>query len=144
VVAKTQGEDHVVDISAKLPDLPVYFPMVRLAAGAYATASPRSYDISDPNHNRYRAYRIVLAQGEAGQYYGVQGTTWKAPPILDNPTDQVRMRGRTFQRYFVGHKIRLIAWKTPKAVYWVSNTLSLNLTNTQIMDIARSVKRIGQ
>ena len=49
----------------------------------------------------------------------MQGTTWKAPPILDNPTDEVRMRKRTYQRYFDGRKIRLIAWETPKAVYWV-------------------------
>jgi hypothetical protein len=74
----------------------------------------------------------------------VQGTTWKAPPILDNPTDEVRMRHRTYQRYFDGHKLRLIAWKTPHAVYWVSNTLSKELTNAQMMDIARSLQRIGQ
>jgi hypothetical protein len=70
--------------------------------------------------------------------------TWKAPPILDNPTDEVRMRGRTYQRYFDGHKLRLIAWKTDKGVYWVSNTLSKSLTNAQMMDIARSLQRIGQ
>ena len=79
-----------------------------------------------------------------GQYYGVQGMTWKAPPILDNPTDEVRMRKRTYKRYFDGRKIRLIAWETPKAVYWVSNTLSHTLTNQQMMDIARSLQRIGQ
>jgi hypothetical protein len=38
----------------------------------------------------------------------------------------------------------MIAWKTPKAVYWVSNTLSLKLTNKQMMDIARSLQRVGQ
>ena len=64
----------------------------------------------------------MLYAGEIGQYYGVQGTTWKAAPILDNPTDEVRMRKRTYRRYFDGKKIRLIAWETPRAVYWVSNT----------------------
>jgi len=143
VNAKTQGENEVIDIATKLPDLPVYLPSVRLATGGYARESPRSYDLFDRGKHKYRAYRIVLAQGENGQYYGVQGTTWKAPPILDNPTDEVRMRNRTYQRYFDGSKIRLIAWKTPKAVYWVSNTLSQKLTNKQMMDIARSLQRIG-
>ena len=54
------------------------------------------------------------------------------------------MRKRTYKRYFDGRKIRLIAWETPKAVYWVSNTLSQTLTNKQMMDIARSLQRIGQ
>jgi polyisoprenyl-teichoic acid--peptidoglycan teichoic acid transferase len=86
----------------------------------------------------------VLAQGENGQYYGVEGMTWKAPPILDDPDDEVRMRGRTYQRYFDGRKLRLIAWKTDRGVYWVANTLSKRLTNRQMMDIARSLQRIGQ
>jgi LCP family protein required for cell wall assembly len=144
ILAKSAGENHVLDIATRLPTLPVYFPKAILARGGYVKDSPRSYDIFDRNKNKYRAYRIVLSQGDNGQYYGVQGTTWKAPPILDNPTDEVRMRGRTYQRYFDGHKLRLIAWKTPRAVYWVSNTLSKELTNAQMMDIARSLQRIGQ
>ena len=144
VLRKDAGENHVIDIAARLPSLPVYFPKAIVARGGYVKDSPRSYDIFDRNKNKYRAYRIVLSQGDNGQYYGVQGTTWKAPPILDNPTDEVRMRKRTYQRYFDGHKMRLIAWKTPRAVYWVSNTLSKALTNAQMMDIARSLQRIGQ
>ena len=144
VLAKAAGENHVLDIATRLQSLPVYFPKAILARGSYVKDSPRSYDIFDRNKNRYRAYRIVLSQGENGQFYGVQGTTWKAPPILDNPTDEVRMAKRTYQRYFDGHKIRSIAWKTPRAVYWVSNTLSKELTNAQMMDIARSLQRIGQ
>ncbi len=142
VERKEAGENHVLDITTKLTNLPVYFPKAIL--GSYVKDSPRSYDIFDRNKNKYRAYRIVLSQGEDGQYYGVQGMTWKAPPILDNPTDEVRMRKRTYQRFFDGRRIRLIAWKTPKAVYWVSNTLSRRLSNRQMMDIARSLQRIGQ
>ena len=123
--------------------LPVYYPKARLQGQGYVTdGSPRSYEIYDRNKNRYRAYRLVLYANEAGQYYGVQGTTWKAAPILDNPTDEVRMRKRTYRRYFDGKKIRLIAWETPKAVYWVSNTLQQKLTNRQMMDIARSLERM--
>ena len=144
VMRKQEGENHVIDIAAKLPELPVYFPKARLSRGGYVKDSPRSYDIYDRNKRKYRAYRIVLAQGENGQYYGVEGMTWKAPPILDDPDDEVRMRGRTYQRYFDGRKLRLIAWKTDRGVYWVANTLSKRLTNRQMMDIARSLQRIGQ
>jgi hypothetical protein len=134
----------VLNIAVKLPKLPVYFPKAILGRGGYVRDSPRAYTIRDRNKNRYQAYRLVLDQGDDGQYYGVQGTTWKAAPILDNPTDEVRMRKRTYQRYFDGRKIRMIAWKTPKAVYWVSNTLTRELSNRQMMDIARSLQRIGQ
>jgi LCP family protein required for cell wall assembly len=147
MLAAREGEDHVLAMDLRLGKLglPVYFPKARLARGDYVSGtSPRSYEIFDRNKNRYRAYRIVLWQGENGQYYGVQGTTWKAAPILDNPTDEVRMRKRTYKRYFDGRKIRVIAWETPKAVYWVSNTLSLRLNNKQMMGIARSLQRIGQ
>ncbi len=147
MLAEREGEDHVLSMDLRLGKrgLPVYFPAARLARGGYVkTTSPRSYEIYDRNKNRYRAYRIVLSHDENGQYYGVQGTTWKAAPILDNPTDEVRMRKRTYKRYFDGRKIRLIAWETPNAVYWVSNTLSQILTNKQMMGIARSLQRIGQ
>jgi LCP family protein required for cell wall assembly len=149
VIAKEEGENHVLAMDLRLGKLglPVYFPKVRVNRGDYVRiSSPRSYEIFDRNKNRYRAYRIVLSLSgnEIGQYYGVQGTTWKAAPILDNPTDEVRMRKRTYRRYFDGSRIRLIAWETPKAVYWVSNTLNQRLTNKQMMDIARSLQRIGQ
>ena len=148
--AKEEGENHVLAMDLRLGalGLPVYFPKARVAKGTAgyvkSPSTPRSYELYDRTKNRYRAYRIVLYAGEVGQYYGVQGTTWKAAPILDNPTDEVRMRGRTYRRYFDGRKIRLIAWETPRAVYWVSNSLTQTLTNRQMMDIARSLQRIGQ
>lgn len=141
---KEAGENHVLAIESKQRSLPVYFPKAIVSRGGYQRDSPRMYDIYDRSKHKYRAYRIVLSQGDNGQYYGVQGMTWKAPPILDNPTDEVRMRKRTYRRYFDGRRIRLIAWETPNAVYWVSNTLSHSLTNAQMMDIARSLQRIGQ
>jgi LCP family protein required for cell wall assembly len=145
VAAKAEGEDHVLTMELRLEPLglPVLFPRVRLARGGYVRDSPRSYEIFDRNKNRYRAYRIVLWSGVNGQYYGVQGTTWKAPPILDNPTDGRRIGNRTYRRYFDGSKLRLIAWETPKAWYWVSNSLTQQLTNQQMMDIARSTQRFG-
>jgi hypothetical protein len=86
----------------------------------------------------------VLAQGKNGQFYGVQGTTWKAPPILDNPSETRRMNKRTYELFYDGDRLRLVAWRTERAVYWVSNTLSKSLTNGQMLDIARSLQRPGQ
>lgn len=79
ITRKEAGENHVLEITTKQQSLPVYFPKAIVGAGSYHRDSPRLYDIYDRAKHKYRAYRIVLSQGENGQYYGVQGMTWKAP-----------------------------------------------------------------
>jgi hypothetical protein len=102
------------------------------------------YDVYDRAHRRYRAYRIVVATGRQGQFYGIQGTNWKSPPILDNPSSTTRMRGRTYELFYDGNRLAQVAWRTPRAAYWVSNTLSRTLTNAQMLAIARSLSRVGE
>ena len=53
------------------------------------------------------------------------------------------MRGRKYSEFYDGNRLRMIAWRTPHGAYWVSNTLSLKLTNEQMRAIARSLTRIG-
>ena len=140
---KTGGENAVAQAATRL-SFPLYYPRARLARGSYTTdGSPRVYDIFDPHHRRYRAYRIVLNAGFDGQYYGVQGMTWKSPPILDDSSDTMRMAGRRYKLFYDGNRLRLVSWSTPRAVYWVSNTLSKTLTNPQMLAIARSLSRFG-
>ena len=44
------------------------------------------------------------------------------PPILDGPHPTQRMAGRSYRVYYDGAHIRLVAWHTPRGVYWVSNS----------------------
>jgi LCP family protein required for cell wall assembly len=144
--ARKEAENVALQTDLRLApyNLPVYVPRVRLARGGFVTgSSPRSYEIFDRDKKRHRAYRIVLSTGLDGEYYGIQGTTWRNPPILDHPTDDRKIGNHTFQRYFDGKRIRLMAFRTPKAVYWVSNTLTEKLTNRQMIDIAGSLRLIG-
>ena len=142
VNAKVEGENFVAEASARLR-FPVYYPRARLARGRLMYDKARVYDIYDRGHHRHRAYRIVVATGEQGQFYGIQGTSWMSPPIVDNPTGTVRMRGRTYELFSDGDRLAVVAWRTTRAVYWVSNTLSRSLTNRQMLSIARSLSRIG-
>jgi polyisoprenyl-teichoic acid--peptidoglycan teichoic acid transferase len=140
---RTAAENVVAKASSQLP-FPMYYARARLARGSYSTdGSPRVYDIYDRQHKRYRAYRIVINAGYDGQYYGIEGMNWKSPPILDDPSEEIRMAGRKYQLFYDGNRLRLVAWRTPRAVYWVSNTLSETLTNKQMLGIARSLGRIG-
>ena len=70
----------------------------------------------------------MLAKGIVGEYYGVQGTTWRYPPILDDPHETIVRDGRKLMVYRDGKRVRLVAWRTRKAVYWVSNTLTQSLS----------------
>lgn len=147
VRAKGEGEAQAITAAAKTP-MPVYFPANRLASGGYNSGEPdypatRAYKIRDRAKTIFSAYRMVLSTGEAGQYYGVEGTTWTAPPILDTPSETMKMGGRDFELFYDGTRLRLVALRTPKGVYWVSNTLSLTLTNPQMLAIARSLTRLG-
>ncbi len=126
--------------------LPVYYPKLIVAGTSYegptAGEYPRSYRIRDQHRHAHGAYRIVMAfNADLGQFYGVQGTTWRNAPILSAPQEIRYVGGRRLELHFDGHKLRLVAWRTSQAVYWVSNTLSLDLTNGQMLGIAASLTR---
>jgi polyisoprenyl-teichoic acid--peptidoglycan teichoic acid transferase len=121
--------------------LPVMYPTLLLNSSQF-WQPPRVYKLRDPDGRKYGAYRMVIRRTNAdGEYYGVQGTTWRNPPILDDPTERRRVGGREYELHFAGDRLRLVAWRTPKAAYWVSNTLLQTLTKKQMMAIARSARR---
>ncbi len=128
--------------------LPVYVPAKLTAQGRYiapdngAPVGPRLYSIRDRAGRQHRAYRLVIAQNPTlGEYYGVQGTTWLTPPILAHPDAVTRIDGRTLKLFKSGSRLRLVSWRKGPAVYWVSNDLSLSLSNGQMLGIAASLTR---
>lgn len=129
-------------------NLPVYVPTVRYVQGGWADRDPvRSYSIkaSRFGSKTYPAFRMTWSAGQGsmlGQYYGLQGTTWKDAPILRGTHHAVKRGSRTLQVYMAGGRPMLVAWFTPRAVYWVSNSISLALTTNQLVDIAASLKRV--
>jgi polyisoprenyl-teichoic acid--peptidoglycan teichoic acid transferase len=140
--ARAQGEDLAVVADPKL-SFPFYFPGLRLQGSAYADTPSRVYRIRDELGRKHLAYRLVLYQG-FGDYYGVQGTTWRNPPILDAPDEVRRVGGRRLELFYDGRHMRMVAWRTRKAVYWVSNTLTQSLTKSEMIGIAASLRRLKQ
>ena len=120
--------------------MPILVPARLTAKGRYPanttlSPNPRRYVIG----RRHAAYRLVIAEDASeGQFYGVQGTTWRQPPILAASHKTRRIDGREYALYGDGGRLRLVAWRTPRAVYWVSNTLGLALTDQEMLGIARS------
>ena len=84
-----------------------------------------------------------MATGRVGEYYGIQGTTWRDPPLLDDPHDTVVRGGRRLDVYRDGARVRLVAWRTRAAVYWVANTLTNRLSAREMLGLAASLERLG-
>jgi LCP family protein required for cell wall assembly len=143
VEAQVQGRDQAVLADPKL-DFPFYFPTLRTSTAAYAGTEPRIYRLKDERGRVHQAYRLVVSKGIVGEYYGVQGMTWRAPPILDNPDETRIVDGRRLELHYDGKRLRLVAWRTKRAAYWVSNTLSQSLNQRQMLAIASSLRRLPQ
>ena len=119
--------------------LPVYYPTVFLKGSAFDEA-PRSYRLKTPGGKIERAYRMVFRRDPDGEYYGLQGTTWKKSPILEGDFEKRKSGNRSFEVHYDGDRVRLVAWRTSRAVYWVSNSLLQTLSERQMLAIARSVR----
>jgi polyisoprenyl-teichoic acid--peptidoglycan teichoic acid transferase len=141
--AQNLGENLAVLADAKL-HFPFYFPSYRTIGSRYDDDGPRLYKIADERGKRHEAYRLVIAAGGAGEYYGVQGTTWRNPPILDNPDRVIKQNGRRLLLFYDGSKLRAVGWKTPKASYWISNTITHEVANTRMIAIAASLTHLKQ
>ena len=144
--ARREGEDLVAPLVARRRvRFPVYFPRKLSPEGRYTTVqpSPRVYTLRDRAGRKHRAYRLVVVQSEIdGQYYGVQGTDWMTPPLLAHPTGRRTVGRKKLLLFKDGSRLRYVAWKRKDAVYWVSNSLSLGLTNSQMIGIAASLTRL--
>lgn len=124
--------------------MPVYVPTLLTQGGTYMGPTPRvyprGYNIPDQYGHAHKAYRLVVFSGFLGQYYGVQGTTWQDPPILQRPSEIRTVGGKRLELYFDGSRLRLVARRTRDGVYWLSNTLLETLTNQEMLGIAASLR----
>jgi LCP family protein required for cell wall assembly len=138
--ARAEGEDRAI-LAARDIDFPFYFPTLRTRTASYDGQEARTYRIRDEDGTAHDAYRLVLHAG-FGEYYGIQGTTWRDPPILADPHETVVRGGRRLDVYRDGRRVRLVAWHTRAAVYWVSNTLTRSLSAEEMLGIAASLRRL--
>ncbi|HEY1597880.1 MAG TPA: LCP family protein [Thermoleophilaceae bacterium] len=121
--------------------LPVYYPRFT-ESGDQFVPPPRAYPFISKNHKHFPAYRIVVKAPGLGQYWGLQGLAWRDPPNLKGEHETRHYHGVTYNVYFEGKVTRMVAWKTAHAVYWVENTLSGELTEDQMITIARTAKAL--
>jgi hypothetical protein len=91
----------------------------------------------------HKALRLVYRMG-SNEYWGVQMTTWEDAPVLADKSLTRRIGGRVYDLYFNGPKLHMIVLKTPRAQYWVVNTLLDRLSNETMIAIAKGLKPLGE
>jgi polyisoprenyl-teichoic acid--peptidoglycan teichoic acid transferase len=136
--------------------MPVYFPRLIDAGSNYCSdqtslcplevpspgSYPRHYLLRDQRGHPYPAYRMTLELNPVlGEYYGVQGTTWLHPPLLDHPSETKVVAGKKLLLFAQAGNLIDVAWRTRHAVYWISNTLTGDIPNRKMVDIAASLVR---
>jgi LCP family protein required for cell wall assembly len=135
------GKDQALRIAERARGYKIYYPRKIIPRSTFSFASPRAYRICGPEDGKcHQSYRIVLSRDLLGEYYGIQGTTWMNPPILREPSEERKYKGREFELHYDGDRLRLVAWREKDAVYWVSNTLLQTLSEKQMLDIARAAR----
>ncbi|HEX8054347.1 MAG TPA: LCP family protein [Thermoleophilaceae bacterium] len=113
----------------------------KLPAGASFQAPPRSYTIrAGQRKKKHRSFRMVISAGRIGEYYGLQGTTWKNPPILSGPHENREVGRQKVQVYYDGPRVRLVAWRSGGATYWLSNSLLQRMNLDEMLAVVRSTR----
>ncbi len=128
--------------SARRLKFPVFVPTVMVPGSCYDAGS-RQYEIKDTDDHKQAAYKLVLALNSstaAGEYYGVMGTEWSDPPILEKKSETITMGDRDYDLYYDGDRLRLVAFSVEGNSYWVSNTLLQSLSDDQMLAIAKSME----
>ena len=121
---------------------PVYYPKKLVPQSSFAEDAPRTYTITGTDDKRYRAYKMVFFTGYIGEYYGLQGTSWKDPPILQHESEKRTIRGREYLLFYNGDRLRMVGWKTKKGSYWISNTLLQSVSAKEMLGVARWMSRV--
>ncbi|HEV2982489.1 MAG TPA: LCP family protein [Solirubrobacteraceae bacterium] len=115
---------------------PLLFPT--LQAGPATEQTVRTYDLRDREGRLRHAYVAVWQRSSDGGYYDFEGSDWPNPPFLARPDQTRRIGGRTYLLFDDGGHVHTIAWHEAGALYWLTNTLLEDLSNAQMLAIARS------
>ncbi len=124
---------------------PVFYPTKLVPGSTVVEDESREYKIADEDDNIHTAYKMVFSIPGTSvplEYYGLMGTTWTDPPILDNPSETREIGGRTYDLFYDGDRLRTIAWHTDDAAYWLSNTLVQTLDEDEMIAIADSMAEV--
>jgi LCP family protein required for cell wall assembly len=132
--------DHLRERRARVP-FPLMVPtVIERSSWSDSTMPVRLYWI-DPAE-KHKAVRLVYRMG-SNEYWGVEMTDWNDAPVLADKSLTRRIGGRVYDLYYNGPKLHMVVLRTPKASYWVVNTLLDRLSNETMIAIAKGLRPLG-
>jgi hypothetical protein len=96
----------------------------------------------DPDRE-HKAVRLTYHMG-SNEYWGVQMTSWDDAPILSSRSFYRTIGGRRYELFYDGPRLHMVVLRTPKASYWVVNTLLDRLSNETMIAIAKGLRPISK
>jgi LCP family protein required for cell wall assembly len=135
--APSSGQSELVKAAINVP-FRVLYPSLQTAP---ATQQPvRAYTLRDTANHLRHAYIVPFQQNGLGGYYDFEGTDWLNPPIVAHPTETRKIGGVAYRIFADGSHIHTVAWRQGQVLYWLTNTLLEDLSNEQMLGIARSAR----
>jgi LCP family protein required for cell wall assembly len=130
------GNDEAVKAAVEVP-FPVLYPT--LQTGQSEQQQVRAYKLSDQQGNIHHAYVVVWRQNINGGYYDFEGSDWLNPPLFAHARVQ-SIDGRQYRMVDDGAHIHVIGWRSHNVLYWFTNTLLEELSNQQMIQLAKSAQ----
>jgi LCP family protein required for cell wall assembly len=123
---------------------PVLYPTVTQQSSDVPSLDPiRAYHIAANGRHLSSLYAYFQMPSTPGANWGIEETRFADAPILANPSAVRRIGGRSYRFYFNGAKIHMIAFLQHGTAYWVQNTLLDDLSNADMIAIAKSLRPAG-
>jgi LCP family protein required for cell wall assembly len=132
------GREMALSLAPNLP-FPLEYPGLQTGPAVLQEVHP--YTLEDHKHVHH-GYVAVWQQSSLGGYYDVEGLDWVNIPLFAHARSQ-KIGSRTYLIVDDGAHIHDIGWRVGRVIYFVSNTLLEDLTNAQMIAIARSTTRLS-
>lgn len=129
-------EDELVKASYEIPFKPLY---PSLQTGPAEQEMVRAYPLRNQQNIKHHAYIVVFKENNDGGYYDFEGMDWLNPPLFAHARVQ-EIDGRSYEMVDDGAHIHVVGWRENGALYWVTNTLLEELSNAQMLAIAKSAQ----
>ena len=143
LVPTTASELAQARATARGMSFPLEYPRVRDQFGSALPVTLRDYYLRGTDGVVHRAYVAAIPDGSIDQYYDVQGMTWPTAPLFNNPDQTVHVGGRTYNLYYDGSSLKMVAWFEHGAAYWVRNTLIKSVGNSEMLALAEESQPFG-
>jgi LCP family protein required for cell wall assembly len=122
---------------------PLLYPTVTQNDSEVPSTYPiRAYHIPNAGHHWSSLYAYFDMPSTPGASWGIEETRFTDAPILADPSATRKIGPRTYRFYFNGSHIHMIAFIQSGTAYWVQNTLLDDLSNADMVAIAKSLRPV--